>query len=351
MVLVNTNFTIDPNLLDAVLPRIGECARGMLTPNIEGRLIRGIKVTVEIPKVSSPQQLNEFCPISLIGCIYKVVAKLLAIRLQPVLAKVIDERQYAFIGGRNMLDSVMVVNEVVHEAKIRKRPTLIYKVVYDIAYDSVYWDFLEYMMRRMEFSEKWIGWIMGCLKSATVSVLVNGSPGRKFRGYLVGDSLDIDVSLLQFADDTIFIGEASIQNLVVLKSILRCFELCSGLKVNFHKSKLATVAVGVGVASQFVSFLNCKVMDIPFVYLGIPVGARPSCQRMWEPVINKIKNRLSSWKQKLISFGGCICLIQSVLSSLPLFFLSFFKMPLCVAKICTRLIRNFLWEVVKWSGK
>ncbi|XP_057452145.1 uncharacterized protein LOC130743952 [Lotus japonicus] len=100
--------------------------------------------------------------------------------------------KFAFIGGRNMLDSVVVVNEVVHEAKSKKRPTIIFKVDYEKAYDSVLWDFLEYMMRRMRFSEKWISWILSCIGSASVSVLVSGSPSAEFRmekGLRQGDPL------------------------------------------------------------------------------------------------------------------------------------------------------------------
>lgn len=261
-----------------------------------------------------------------------------------------------------MLDSVVVINEVVHEAKVKRRPSIIFKVDFEKAYDSVDWGFLEYMMNRMGFCAKWIAWIMGCLGSASISVLVNGSPTGefqmekglrqgdplapflflivaegltglfsnavslgKFKGIAVGKEGDLVVSLLQFADDTVFVGEASIQNLVVLKSVLRCFELVSGLKVNFHKSKLASIATSPGVVQQFASFLNCKVMAIPFVYLGIPVGGRANCVKTWDPVIKKLRGRLSKWKQKMISFGGRICLIKSVLSALPLFFFIFFQ--------------------------
>ena len=56
-----------------------------------------------------------------------------------------------------------------------------------------------------------------------------------FRGYSVG-SQKVSISLLQYADDTIFFEEASMKNIKALKSILRTFELSSGLKINFAKS-------------------------------------------------------------------------------------------------------------------
>ncbi|XP_057432145.1 uncharacterized protein LOC130724896 [Lotus japonicus] len=134
-----------------------------------------------IPKVDSPVGLNDFRPISLIGCIYKDVSKLLSLRLKRVLPKDIHDSQFAFLGGRNMLDSAIVVNKVLEAAKKAKIPTIAFKVDYEKAYDSVSWEFLEYMMVRLNFCWKWIGWIMNYLRSASVSVLINGSPCEEFR--------------------------------------------------------------------------------------------------------------------------------------------------------------------------
>lgn len=112
---------------------------------------------------------------------YKVVSKILAKRLKCVLPKLIDECQSAFLGGRNMLDNVLIANEVVHDTKRRGVPTLVFKVDYEKAYDSVRWSFLFYMLERMNFDYKWISWIRGCLYSSTVSVLVNGCPTEEFK--------------------------------------------------------------------------------------------------------------------------------------------------------------------------
>jgi len=87
---------------------------------------------------------------------YKIVAKLLAKRLKKVLPVTIDERQSAFIGGKHLLHSVIIANEVVEEAKRSQKSCMVFKVDYEKAYDLVSWEFLIYMLRRMDFCFKWI---------------------------------------------------------------------------------------------------------------------------------------------------------------------------------------------------
>ena len=99
-----------------------------------------------IPKVKDPRHLNEYRPISLIGCVYKIVAKLLANRLKRVMPELIDERQSAFISGRQLLHSALIANEAVEEAKRCNKSCLVFKVDYERAYDSVSWNFLSYMI-------------------------------------------------------------------------------------------------------------------------------------------------------------------------------------------------------------
>src|ERR1044072_5620799 len=98
-----------------------------------------------------------------------------------------------------MLDSVVVANVTIHEVSRHKFPSLFLKVDFEKAYDTVDWNFLYYMMRRMNFNEKWIGWIRGCLESASVSVLVNESPSDKFR--LVEDFVNVTPFLFLIVEE------------------------------------------------------------------------------------------------------------------------------------------------------
>jgi len=83
----------------------------------------------------------------------------------------------------------------------------------------------------------------------------------------------VQVNLLQFVGDTLFLGEATFLNVIVLEGLLRCFELVSGLKVNFYKSKV------VRRIQRYASFLKCKIMTIPFGYLRMEVRGNPRKER------------------------------------------------------------------------
>lgn len=138
-------------------------------------------------------------------------------------------------------------------------------------------------------------------------------------------SLDISFPILQFADDTILSCEASWDNLWSIKAILRGFELASGLKVNFAKSNI----FGLNVDDQFLHaasvFLFCCIGRIPFKFLGIPIGANPRRCSTWAPKVESMARRLASWKGQHLSMGGRVTLINSVLTSLPLYFCLFIK--------------------------
>jgi hypothetical protein len=142
------------------------------------RIVKGVNCTfiVLIPKKKNPVKLSDFRPISLIRCIYKVISKVLANRLKKVIGSVVSETQSAFISGRQILDGVLIANEIVDEAKRKKKEALMFKVDFVKAFDYVDLNFLDFVMQKMGFHEKWRSWIVECLKTNSISVPANGSP-------------------------------------------------------------------------------------------------------------------------------------------------------------------------------
>lgn len=107
-----------------------------------------------ISKISNPQKPSDFRPISLLGCLYKILAKILLARLRKVMNSIICPNQSAFLSGRNILDGVVIINGVVDFTKKANKNGFIFKVDFEKAYDSVNWKFLDYMMRRFSMCLK-----------------------------------------------------------------------------------------------------------------------------------------------------------------------------------------------------
>ncbi|XP_020220498.1 uncharacterized protein LOC109803368 [Cajanus cajan] len=332
---------------------------------VNGKLVKGVNnsfITL-IPKNDNPQGLGDYRPISLIGSVYKVLTKVLANRMSRVMPTIISGSQSAFVKGRQILDGVLIANEVVEEARRLRRALVCFKVDFEKAYDSVNWEYLWDVMGKMGFGPTWVSWMRECVCLTKSSVLINGSPTEEFnvgRGLRQGDplspflfliaaeglnqmvqlavSLDlwksfivgkdkIQISHLQFADDTLLLTQGDWRSLETIKAILQNFELVSGLKVNFSKSNLIGMNMPDQWLEQGANLLNCRRGAFPFKYLGLPVGDHPARGAMWQVIVEVVQRRLALWENKYISLAGRVILLKSVLSALPTYFLSFYKAP------------------------
>ncbi|GJV99434.1 RNA-directed DNA polymerase, eukaryota [Tanacetum coccineum] len=303
-----------------------------------------------ILKVQDAKVVKDFRPISLIGSMYKIIAKVLANRLSIVIPNLISEVQSAFVSNRQILDGPFILNEFLSWCKYKNTKALIFKVDFEKAFDLVRWDYLDDTLKAFGFGEKWCGWIDGCIKSVMGSILVNGSLTSEFKfqrvlgaglfkGVYINGSLTL--SHLFYADDVVFIGEWSESNIRTIVHVLKCFFLASGLKINLHKSKL----MGIGVNSQIVSnganTIGCSTFSTPFNYFGVKVGDIMSRGNSWAEVISKLSSRLFRWKLKTLSSEGRLTLIKSVLTAIPLYHMSIFKAPICVLNKMEAIRRNF----------
>jgi hypothetical protein len=146
--------------------------------------------------------------------------------------------------------------------------------------------------------------------------------------HLVDDGL----SILQYADDTIIFLDHDLEQVKNLKLLLCAFEQLSGLKINFHKSEVFCYGAAREMEASCTSLFGCNLGDYPFRYLGIPMHHRQLLNSEWSKVEERFQQKLSCWKAKYLSYGGRLVLLNSVLSSLPMFMMSFFDVPKGVLK-------------------
>ncbi|GJZ11662.1 RNA-directed DNA polymerase, eukaryota, reverse transcriptase zinc-binding domain protein [Tanacetum coccineum] len=260
-----------------------------------------------IPKVPDANMVKDFRPISLIGSIYKIIAKILANRLVGVLGDIVNEVQSAFITERQILDGPFILNEVIQWCKLKKKQSLIFKVDFEKAYDSVRWDFLDDVLKKFGFGNKWCAWIQSCLRSSRGSIIING----------INLSPLVNLSHMFYADDAVFMGQWCDGNINTLVYVLECFFQASGLRINMCKSKIMGVNVGDEKIKSAASKLGCLNLNTPFSYLGTKVGGNRSWVQAWTELWGqiKVKSRLSNWKMKSLSIGGRLTLLKSLNSN------------------------------------
>ncbi|XP_072076459.1 uncharacterized protein [Arachis hypogaea] len=155
---------------------------------------------------------------------------------------------------------------------------------------------------------------------------------------------NIELSHLQFADDTVLFCPPEEETIKNYKRLLRCFELMSGLAINFDKSSLIPINCDQQWVRSTCSVLGCKEATLPVCYLGIPLGANPRLIKTWNPIIDKVEEKLSLWKSKILNKAKKLVLIKAVLCSLSVYYLSLYKMPKVVAEKLISLQRRFLWS-------
>nr|GEW97092.1 RNA-directed DNA polymerase, eukaryota [Tanacetum cinerariifolium] len=127
---------------------------------------------------------------------------------------------------------------------------------------------------------------------------------------------NLPLSHLFFADDALFVGEWSRDNIRNLVAVLECFHRTSGLKINLHKSNLFGVGVSFDEVNDASSITGCNAMNSPFTCLGLSVDCNMAKVKSWDPILDKFSKRLSKWKSSMLSIGGRTTLISSVLGSL-----------------------------------
>ncbi|KAG9447964.1 hypothetical protein H6P81_014092 [Aristolochia fimbriata] len=330
-----------------------------------------------IPKKEGACCLKDFRPISLLSSHYKLITRVLTSRLRTVLHEVISSNQSAFLKGRQIIDSPLMIHELLHHYKKRGLKGMILKLDFEKPFDKVSWAFLNWMMLQMNFLSRWCEWIASCISSARYSIIINGSVHDYFKGSrglrqgdpispllfdIVGEALcalfqkgqekgwitdmgirDIRIPILQFPDDTLLLCDGIDEGLLHSKALLSSYEMMSGQNINWEKSGLFGVNAHAIAQDLATSILHCNRIQLPSSYLGLPLFQTKNNKAQWNPIVEKYQRRLEGWKGQLLSQAGRATLIRATLAGIPNYWLSLIPCLANVAKRPESIQRRFLW--------
>ena len=324
--------------------------------------------------------LKNWRPLSLLNTDYKILTKLLSIRLQKVISNLVSEDQVGYIKGRQLGENCRKIIDIFESTENKVDPGLALFLDFEKAFDTVSWEFLFDTLKAFNFGPEFIKWIKVIYKKPLCSVTNNGHAAESFetsRGIrqgcpisallfvLVAELMSIairkepgikgltlkntTITITQMADDTtLFLKDLnSVQNCL---KILNHFNKCAGLKLNKDK----TEAFQLGINSHTIQAkYGLKWVNGPIKVTGIWVGKNMQSLSVdsIEEKIQKLKILLNMWHMRMLSMKGKITLVRSLAMPIFLYLASFLYVPSEFIKKVNDLFFDFIWPKGKHHVK
>jgi hypothetical protein len=133
-----------------------------------------------IPKSGDHARIGNWRPIILLGSLYKILAKTLAMRLQTFLPSIIRPSQTGFVEGRCILDNTFLAQEAQDWAEESNQDLVLLLLDFEKAFDRIEWSFLFEALAKLRFCSLWIRWVSSLYKSASLAIKLNGVEGSTF---------------------------------------------------------------------------------------------------------------------------------------------------------------------------
>eukprot|EP00253_Pinus_taeda_P031381 PITA_31381 len=302
-----------------------------------------------IPKDSNPKTFARFRPISLCNASYKILAKLLANRIKPLLPRIISSSQGGFVEGRHILDNVIQVQETINSSKQRKEKGMLTKLDMANAFDRVNRTFLSKVLLSFGFSTQFVSLIKACMNNPWIAPLINGRPANFFKAkrgirqgcllspflyILMAESLSrkLEAERLSgslpglkptsrvnplnhalFADDSILLGGASTRIEKAFDAVIRNYGKVSRALVNERKSEVFSWNIDqqeFNIIANILGFKGHSHCD-RIRYLGLPIISGVNKRSLWSDIICKYKTKISKWGGYWLTKGGKVILIKS----------------------------------------
>ena len=348
----------------------------IITNIIDGTLLnenQSKAIITLIPKEGGDLSLlKSWRPVSLICCDVKIVAKILAKRLKPLMYSLISENQFC-IEGKSIIDCTTRIRDIMYYSGTQNLTGAVINIDWEKAFDRVNWDFLRKVLMKMKFPAFIIQWIATLYTDIQSVVLVNGHFTKSFyvkRGVRQGCPLSMllfvifqnplyiafeeaanikpmkingkDILQTGYADDTNIFTKDNESFLEFFK-ILGFFEKATNSKLNVRKTTVYGFGNWKGRTIWPVPELKTEV-DY-FSTLGIMYSENydKAIEVMWYRVYNKFKNRIPLMANRFFTLYQKAALVNSLLSSKLWYISHVYPLPLKYCNLINKELFRFVW--------
>ncbi len=290
------------------------------------------------------EEMKNWRPITLLNTDYKIIAKAIATRLNPILKYIIHPDQKGFVKGRNIGCGIRLIQDVIEYTNFENQGAGIIFLDQEKAFDRVERTWISKVLDKFNFGPNFIKWINILYKDTKSCILTNGYQSRYFNVtrsvrqgcplaadlYIINaepfaatirkskdiegiktpniDGKEIEIKISLFADDTQLFNRSH-KSILECQRIMKLYEKASGAKVNHTKTKglmLGTWRTKPPPKSTF-SWTTESIKA-----LGIWHGYNIDNDKIWQEKFKRINNSLTVWKTRDLTFEGRVLLIKSL---------------------------------------
>ena len=334
-------------------------------------------ITLLLKKGKEPTECGSYRPISLLNQEQKILAKVLALRLEAIIAQIISTDQTGFIKGRHLFFNIRKLLNIIHTSNSLLPPEAVISLDAEKAFDRVEWPYLFSVLRKFGFGETFVSWIQLLYSNPLASVNTNSLHSSFFRlargtrqgcplsGLLFAIAIQpLSIALKEsqtiqgitrygkeyktslYADDLLLYIKNPIQSIPAAEKLLKEFGSFSGYKVNLKKS----ICFPINTADQQIQQKDTafQLSHLGFTYLGINITPKFSLlyDANFVPLIRNIKDDLQRWSNLPLSLAGRVQCVKMTIfpkflylvQCLPIF------LPKQFFKTIDQLITSFIWD-------
>ena len=326
-------------------------------------------------KKNDRSDIKNYRPISLANIDYKILAFVLANRLQNVLSKLISHDQTGYVKGRFIGFNIRKTLDIINYLEKHNKTGLLLLLNFEKAFDTIEWDFILKTLDHYKFGEEFIRWIMllysspsaifknngwlsgkislhrgirqGCPVSAllfilVVEVLADILKTSSIEG-IMSTNAEKELTLCQYADDmAVFLKDE--EHLSKVLDIVNEFGTLAGPMLN--KNKTEGIWLGNRTTHNISKGGSIKWPINPVRYLGIYIGKdKEACIDLnWWSKLREAEKTLNSWKRRNLTLFGKITIIKSLIVPKVLYPAHFLPTPEGFIKKLENVMYSFIWN-------
>ena len=331
-----------------------------------------------IHKKGEVDKLENYRPISLTNCDYKIIAFVFARRLQKVIDNLISRNQSGYIKGRYIGNNARLILDILDYCENTNTDGILLFADFQKAFDSIEWNFLFKTLEKFNFGDKFIKWIKILYTNPNFCIKNNGWISRKCkmqRGIRQGcpvsallflfamevlnekinsstlvkgfkhEMMENEIKCIQHADDSTFPlkDKTSLMNAI---QIIEKFGNISGTKLNLSKTECILLGELKNIFQDKTSIGNVKINLNAVKCLGIYIGHnKKECnEKNWLCKLKEFEKILDSWRSRRLTIFGKCQIINSLIVSKLLYVATILENPnQDIVKKVNKIIFSFLW--------